>query len=246
MNYLQPITLAFGLVASVIGIYFTDTPPFTHIAAAAVVVVTCFGIVQAFQGEREAAFVRETLAHLVRSVPPSHWWKDKVNSFVQQVARSQGYHLEKIVYDRSDFRDPDANSIFLFKSPTSEGEVRNGLLVLTPADYSELSLLRKDELETGVKSLLFAKRTEDSSEAFAKRLSEVSAALYAVPRVGQGFRVAMQPHDASKPLVLEVGQVRLSFDSAAAHALLKQPPVLRHLSIAREIEKADANLSRYL
>lgn len=246
MNYLQPMTLFFGLVAAVLGIYFVDTPPFTHIAAIAVVVATGFGVVQALQGEREAAFVRGTLAQLARSVPPSPWWKDKANSIVQRVARSKGYLFEKIVYDRPDFHDPKANSIFLFKSPTSEGGLMNGLLVLTPADYSELSLLRKDELETAVNSLLFEKRTEDSAEAFAKRLGEVAAALYAVPRVDQGFQVAIQPHDSSKPLEIKVGQVRLSYDSTAVQALLKQPPVLRNLSIAHEIAKADVNLFRYL
>ena len=59
MNYLQPLTLAFALVAAVLGIYFAETPPFTHIAATAVIVATGIGIVQAVRAEREAAFIRE-------------------------------------------------------------------------------------------------------------------------------------------------------------------------------------------
>lgn len=246
MNYLQLITLACGLIAAVLGIYFAETPPYTHFAATAVIVATVIGIFQAVQAEREAAFIRETLSHLARSVPSSDWWRKKVNSLVQQVGRSQDLLLDRIVYDRSDFHDPEACSIFLFRSPTATGARPNGLLVLTPADYAELSLLRRDELKSAVTGLLLSESVGESLDEFAGRISEVSAALYSVPRVGQGFKVALQINESSKAFVVTVGQVQLAFDTTAVQALLKLRPVERDLQIAREIEKFDVGLARYL
>ena len=118
--------------------------------------------------------------------------------------------------------------------------------MLTPADYSELSLLPQDELKSAVTALLQAESTGDSLDEFARRITEVSAALYGVPRVGQGFKVMLRLDAPSKTFMVTVGQVKLVFDAASVQALLKLRPVLRDLQIAREIEKSDTSLSPYL
>jgi hypothetical protein len=238
--------LVLGLVAAVAGIYFADRPPFTHIAAAAVVVAAAIGIIQALRAEREAAFVRATLAGLARSLPPSPWWKEKVNRLAEEIGKGHGYILQNTVYDRRDFRDPEACSILVFRSPPAKGATRNGLLVLTPRDYSDLSPLGKQELAPAVNQLLLVAPPDSSRKALQRRIGEVAAALYAVPRVGQGFKIATQFDGTSGTLSVTLGHVHLSLDSAAVDRLIKMRPVERDLYVAGEIEKTDPALSHWI
>jgi hypothetical protein len=150
MKHTQTIVLFFGLVAAVLGIYFAERSPFTHIAVAAVLVATIVGIVQAYQAANEAAFVQQTLSHLARSTPPSSWWKEQVDRSIQTIARSQGYLLTTVVFDNANPRKPDTNSIFVFTSRESQTDRPSGLLVVTPMDYAELSLFSKKELKKEV------------------------------------------------------------------------------------------------
>ena len=246
MKHTQTIVLFFGLVAAVLGIYYAERSPFTHIAAAAVLVATVVGIVQAFQAADEAAFVQQTLSHLARSTPPSSWWKEQVDRFIQTTASSQGYLLATVVFDNSNPRKPDTNTIFLFTSRASQTDRPSGLLVVTPADYAELSLFAKNELMREVQRLIFGRWGRTSARDAADRVCGAAVALYTVPRVNEGFKVVMMPHSDSAPLRIEVGPVQLSFDPATVAELLDGPPILRDLRIAEAIETADPLLSKYL
>lgn len=246
MKHTQTIVLFSGLVAAVLGIYYAERPPFTHIAVAAVLVATVVGIVQAYQAANEAAFVQQTLSHLARSTPPSGWWKDKVNKLIQTIGSSEGYLLTKIVFDSSDPDEPDAHSIFIFTSRTTQTERPNGLLVVTPSDYSELSLFAKNEFEKEVRRLVLGSWGGNSERDAAERICETAVALYTVPRVNEGFKVGMSPHSDSTPLRVEVGAVQLLFNPETVTELLGEPPIRRDLRIAEALEAADPLLSKYL
>ena len=177
---MQTIVLVFEALAAVLGIYFTDTPPYTHVAAACVIAATIVGVVQGVQAAAEARFTQQILSNLARSVPASVWWKDKV--------------------DTSDPRDPEAHAIFLFESPKSGATRPGGVLILSPADYAELSLTSKRDLEGDIARLAFGEWATGEPAAVASRVSESAVALYSVPRIGQGFRVASQPFGDKAPI----------------------------------------------
>ncbi len=246
MKQPQVLVLALGTMAAVLGIYFAQKAPYTHIAAAAVVLAAVVGIVQASQEAAKAAFVKETLSRLARSVPPSEWWKDKVRDSIQKIAKIRGYSLHLLVFDASDPRNPEANSVFVFRSSSSPGKRPNGLLVVTPVDYAELSLLAKDELEEGVRELVHGRWGTASDADAASRICDTAAALYGVPRPGKGFKVEVRVHHAETPLTVGVGDVHLSFDLTAVGRLLDEPPIRRDLQVAEAIEKLDPGLSKYL
>tara|TARA_R110002111_G_scaffold164386_3_gene230551 strand:- start:5697 stop:6446 length:750 start_codon:yes stop_codon:yes gene_type:complete len=245
MKHSQQIILVFGLVAAILGIYYADTSPFTHIAAAAVGIATIVGLYQAFQDARDAAFVQQTLSHLVRSIPPGYWWKEKVADLINQTGRSKGYTLNKLYNDKSDPRDADAQSVFIFSPQSSESSEPSGLLVLTLADYRELSLLGRQELGASIAQLMFSPGVR-AGESIEQRITDTLVILYQLPRINQGFKVSMQPHDLSKPLSVEVGHARLSFEPSTVQLLLTKPPIERDLFLAGELMKFDVELSKYV
>ena len=105
-----------ALVAAVLGIYFAEKKPYTHIAAGAVGIATIAGIFLTIESDRDAAFTRQTLSNLARSVPPSFAWRERVRQAVQDAAATRDYHLYQVVYDKADFHDPDATAIHFFRS----------------------------------------------------------------------------------------------------------------------------------
>jgi hypothetical protein len=241
----QIIILIFTLLAGVLGIYFAQEPPYTHIAAGAVIVATIIGIIQTTQDAKDAAFVKQTLSHLVKSIPPSLWWKAKVNELVIKISKSEGYHCRSAVYTRSDPGDPEADCILLFYKKTEDVEPA-GLLVLTPSDYSDLSSLEVRKLEDGVKHLLFGVLGATSAALVAERVTDTLAALYALARFGQGFKIVTKPLGANNPLTVEVGNARFEFKAPEVERLVQMPPIERDLFLARELEKVEGNLSRFL
>jgi hypothetical protein len=243
---MQTIVLVFGALAAVLGIYFTDTPPYTHVAAACVIAATIVGIVQGVQAAEEARFTQQILSNLARSVPASAWWKDTVDTLVQRVCRARGYLLYKKVFDASDPRDPEAHAIFLFESPKSGSTRPGGVLILSPSDYAELSLISKRDLEGDIARLAFGAWATGEPAAVASRVSESAVALYSVPRIGQGFRVASQPFNDNAPLVIETGHARMAFDGDELKQFLNMPPIERDLIVAQKLATIDTGLTKYL
>ena len=243
---MQTIVLVFGLVAAILGIYVAETPPYTHVAALCVAVATIFGIVQGLQADAEARFVQQVLSYLARSVPASSWWKEHVDDLIQKTGASRGFRLYKAYYDSSDPRDPEAHKIFLFKADQTGATSPGGVLVVTPGDYSQLSLVSKRDLPQEIAELMFGQWADGTAAAAAQRVVEAAVALYSLPRVGKGFRVASQPHGEGKPLVVETGTVRISFDGQPLMDFLRLPPLKRDLAVAKEIEKADPDLTKFL
>ncbi len=86
MKYSQSAVLVFGGVAAILGIYFADTAPYTNIAAAAVCAAAVIGLTQVYRQAKDAEYDQQIVHHLVRSIPPSPWWKDRVNEAVQAAA----------------------------------------------------------------------------------------------------------------------------------------------------------------
>jgi hypothetical protein len=247
MKHTQSIVLVFAFVAAVLGIYYAQAAPFTHIAAAAVLVATIVGIFQALRAADEAAFVKQTLSHLARSVPPSDWWKDKIKTMIQQISVEKGYILGKILFDSSNPKDPEANCIFLFRSEVSHTQYPNGILVLTPADYAQLSTIGEKDLAKAVQCLVFGEWGTNSNSDATHRISETAIALYSLSRIHEGFGVRISsPADSMASLIVELGSTELSFDSITLNEILKLPPILRDLKIAEVVSEADPKLSPYL
>src|SRR4030095_14831162 len=146
MKFAEAIALPFAMIASICGIYFAEKPPYTHIAAVAVVVGTAIAFFDALKTAKEKEYAEEMLTHVAGSVPASRQWRDRVREMVTEVARSKGYALIKALATESDFYHPDAATLFLFKS-TNPAECRlKGALVLTPDDYVKLAALGKGKV----------------------------------------------------------------------------------------------------
>jgi hypothetical protein len=243
---MQTIVLVFGAVAAVLGIYFTDTPPYTHVAAVCVLAAAIVGIVQGVQAANEARFTQQILSNLARSVPPSGWWKDKVDDLVRRTCASRGYRFYKKVFDTSDLRDPEAHAIFLFESTTPGAARPGGILILTPADYAELSLVSMGELDSEIAQLAFGQWATGSPAAITDRVSESAVALYSLPRINQGFPVVSHPFSETAAMVIETGQARITFGGNDLTRLLTMPPIERDLTIAKALESVDPGLTKHL
>ena len=245
MKYIQTTVLVFTLVAAVLGIYFAQRPPFTHIAATFVVAATAFGIVQIFRAANEAAFLEQTVSYLARAVPIHYWWKKEIRRRIQTACSLRGYSLSALLCDRNDYRDPQANSILEFKSPASSDRP-SGLLVLTPADYGRLAVFGKNAIPREIERLVSGRWGTGSDEDDAERIAETAEAIYSLPRINEGMKARHTVHTASTPLIIELGSVRLSFDPATVADLLREPPIRRDLKIAEAVEAVDPSVSRFL
>ncbi|WP_028057670.1 hypothetical protein [Candidatus Solirubrobacter pratensis] len=241
----QIIVLAFGLVAAVLGIYAAQESPYTHIAAGAVAIAAVVAAAQAVQAAREADFVKQILSHLARSTPVSAWWRKRVNELVRTGAASRGYLLDKILFDSSDGDDPAASAIFVFRSADPPDSERTGLLVLTPADYAELSLTSQGRLPKDVAALMTGSWAGSTEADVAARLCQTATALYGLS-TRDGFRVSLTPHSSSTPLTMELGSLRLSFSPSKVAELVAEAPIRRDDRIASAIEAHEPDVARYL
>lgn len=245
MKYTQSIVLAFGTVAAILGIYAAQKAPYTDIAAGAVVAAGIVGVAQAFQAARESDFVKQMLSHLARSVPPSSWWKKTVNGLVESTASSRGYSLTKILNDASDRDDPEANTIFVFRAVSSSDLDPGGVLVLTPHDYAELSLRTETQVKGDVEALIRGSWSTSPDEDAAHRICDTAVAIYGLTAPG-GFRVGLSMQSEASPLIIEVGQLRLSFGQDELWQLCSAPAIQRDLRIANAIEANDPTLVVHL
>lgn len=250
MKYAFSLTPVFTLFAALLGIYFAREGPYTHISAGVVLAITALGIQQAHQASIREKFVKQILSHLTRSIPASFWWKRKVEEYVRKAARSQNYILYRMYYDCSDFHDPEARSIFLFASETSDKDKVSGMLVLAPEDYAELSLFSGKELEREIRQSLFGHWGNDTLEGDASvignRVLHIVASLYALPRIGQGFRLALQYSDGVTPLIVNAGDISMSINSNKLKELLQLSPIVRTFQIAKIMEQLDPEVSKFL
>jgi hypothetical protein len=240
--------LAVGAVA--LGIYMALPGPDTHRAAVSVPTET--GMNQAMPSERDGKSVRLISSPPPRSVRSSWQWRERVRAVIQQSAAARDYRLYKALYDKPDYPDPDARTIFLFKSATSRNSVPHGLLVLTPEDYVELSMLDKTGFEAEIDQRLFGQWARDHGQdadalaAFGQHVLDLASILYAQPRIDQKFPVTMRPPHDGAPLVVECGDLYLSLDRSTLERILQLPAIERDLQIAELIEKLDPEISTYL
>jgi hypothetical protein len=239
----------FLLVAGVLGISLAGQQ--IHSPMTAVLLVTGAGMNQDIPYDRDATLVSQPSSSLDRSVPTTWQWRERVRALVQKTAAKKGYRVYKALYDKEDYPDPDARAIFLFKSSESVTSEPHGLLVMTPEDYSALSVLEQT-VEAEVDQRLFGRwatehgRDAHSLEAFGHHVLDIASVLYAQPRIDRNFRVAMRPPNKGEPLVVECGDLQLSIDSTMINRLLEQPAIERDLHIAEMIEKLDPTISTYL
>jgi hypothetical protein len=240
------------MIAAIIGIYWAVKPPYTHIAAIAVIVATAIGFLDALKTTKEKEYAEEMLRHLARSLPPNMYWKDTVRRLITQLGRSKGYALQKNYFTGSSFDDPEAKTIFLFGSTNADDSRLKGVLVLTPGDYVELASLGKSRVKERLKELMFGQwekelvKDDKESEEFGSRFAEAAAALYSLPRLGTGFKISLSSPADGKSLEARIGEVNLSFDKAKLDELVMDSPLVRTLKVARMIEKTDPALSKFL
>jgi hypothetical protein len=203
-------------------------------------------------GEGEATGVGSLDLSLPRSVPTTWQWRERVRAVVQKTAAAKDYRLYNALYDKEDYPDPDAKTIFLFKSATSPGSAPHGLLILTPEDYADLSMLHETELEAEIVHRLFSQwagehgRDAQSMETFAKHVLNIASVLYAQPRIEEKFPVAINFSPGVVPFSVECGDLHLSLDSIMIDRLLEQPAMKRDLHLAEMIEKRAPDISAYL
>jgi hypothetical protein len=233
-----------------LGISFAEPNRYTHLAPASVASVAA--MTQVIDSDRDAEFVRKTSSPVAPSVQPGWQWRERLRAVVQKRAETQGYRLYKALYDKSDYPDPDARTIFLFKSSKSTNSEPLGLLVLTPEDYSALADLDWPVFEAEIDQRLFGPwakghgRDADSLVAFSDHVLKVASSLYALPRMNQNFQVSIQPPHGAMPLVVECGDLYLSLDHSIIERMLRQPAIERDLHIAKMIEQLEPEVSTYL
>ena len=239
----------FVLVAGVTGISFSGLQ--IHGPIASVLPAAGAGMNQDIPYDRDATLVSQPSSSLVRSVPTTWQWRERVRAVVQKTAATKGYRVYKALYDKENYPDPDARVIFLFKSSKSKDSEPHGLLVMTPGDYSALSVMEQT-VEAEVDQRLFGRwatehgRDAHSLEAFGHHVLDIASVLYAQPRIDQDFPRAMKPPHGDAPLIVECGDLQLSLDSTMINRLLEQPAIERDLHIAEMIEKLAPVVSVYL
>lgn len=241
---------AFALGAVALGVYVALPSP--DIQRAAVSITTEAGTNQTIPSERDGKSVRPISSSPARSVRAGWQWRERVRAVIQKTAAAKDYRLYKALYDKTDYPDPDARAIFLFKSSKSVTSEPHGLLVLTPEDYVELSRLDKTGFEAEIDQRLFGQwamdhgQDADALAVFGQHVLDLASILYAQPRIDLKFPVAMRPPHDGAPLVVECGDLHLSLDSTIIDRLLEQPAIERDLRIAEMIEKLDPTVTSYL
>jgi hypothetical protein len=252
LEYAQAIILPFSMVAALIGIYFVEKKPYTHIAAVAVVVATIIGLVDAVKTVREKHYAEEMLRHLARSSPPSPYWKDEVRKMITEIGRPSGYALVRAYYTRTDYDDPEAATVFVFRSTNLTYSGVKGLLVLTPSDYVELASLGKQKVRARLREWMFGRwekhptKDDGSTEEFMERLGQTAAALYTLPNLKKGFNVSVRRSDDGKSITIQTGEAELSFPPGYLGQLLTLPPLERTVRVAQMIAKTEPRLNKYL
>jgi len=244
------ILVALALGAVVVGTYVALPKPDRQ--KGAVSVPTKAGINQSIPSDGDEKSLRLISSSPGRSVRSSWQWRERVRAVVQQTAATRDYRLYKALYDKPDYPDPDARTIFLFKSSESTNPAPHGLLVLTPEDYVELSVLDKAGFEAEIDQRLFGRwplatgQNADALTAFGQHVLDITSVLYAQPRIDQEFGVSMQPPHDGAPLVMECGDLHLSLDRSTLERILQLPAIERDLQIAELIEKMAPEISAYL
>jgi hypothetical protein len=240
MKHSQTVVLLTGLVAAVLGIFYAQKAPYTYIAAGAVAVACVVGIIQSYYQAREADFAQQILDHLARSIPPSPWWKERIQELVGSSARSRGFILRETWSNSSDPDDVDADTIFVFRSPAPSEDQVSGLLIVSPDQYSELATLARSRLKSGVDDLVHGKWSTGSDMTPARRLARSAAALYGLAHFGSGgFPVKLHINGEDSSATITVGNVDLAVDKAFLDQLCQKPAIIRDLTIARTLERLD-------
>jgi hypothetical protein len=253
INYAPAIILPFTMVAALIGIYFAQGKPFyRHIAATAVVIATIIGLLDAVRNVKDKAYTEEVLRHLARSLPPNTYWKDRVRRMIGDLAGAEGYALVKAYYTRSDFADPEASTILLFRSRDSENTALKGVLVITPSDYTELAALGREHVISRLRAMMLGEwelgptKDDPSAESFEEHLTQTVVALYTLPNFGKAFKVSTRTPSNTKSIIIQTGEFTLAFDEPILQELSALPPLKRNVRVAQMIAKSQPGLNNYL
>lgn len=237
----------FLLATSLAAIYLVPRrSPYTHIAAAIVLVASVLAIAQAVRAARAAELARPRLANLASS---SRQWKDAVRMVVARVAAAEGYLVHRVLADAANFDDPAGGRIFVFVSDKNSSGAPNGLLVVTPDDFAALSRLETGRLEQEIRLALFdhwgtARLARHRPEIVA-RIADTAARLYSLQFFGVGFRVAIGP-DVSGGLQARVGPFDLEFSREELEHLIELPYIQMNLRILEALGKIDSSVERFV
>jgi hypothetical protein len=246
----ENIFVAFALGAVVLGTYVALPKP--DLQQWAVSVPTEAGINQAIPSDSDEKSFRLISSSPARSVRSSWQWRERVRAVVQQTAATRDYRLYKALYDKPDYPDPDARTIFFFKSSKSTNPAPHGLLVLTPEDYVALAVLDETVFEAEIDQRLFGHWATDHGQeaealaAFSQHVLDLVSILYAQPKIDQKCRIAMVPPHSEAPLAVECGEFRLSLDRSLMEHLFQQPAMDRDRHIAEMVGKGDPKIMPYL
>ena len=120
----------------------------------------------------------------------------------------------------------------------------HGLLVVTPEQYSELSLLGGKALSLGVEDLLWGKWGADSATGATQRVAETAVALYTLAPRERALKISTSPHRGVEPMLIRLGSLELVFDFATVNRLLDEPPIRRDLLVAKALNDLDASVGR--
>lgn len=244
------IISALTLLAVVMGMSFLLFNKKIHQPAVSVLIEKSLN--DALSSPEDKASVRLVVSPPAGTVRPSWQWRERVRAVVQQTAAKNDYRVYQALYDKPEYPDPDARTIFLFQSPEANRPLPHGLLVLTPKDYIELAVLDQTALEAAIHQWLFGQwainqgRDADARAAFGQHVLNLASILYAQPRMEQEFPVSMQLPLGEAPLIVECGDLYLSLDSTLVNRLLDQPALERDRAIAKIVEELDPQITPYL
>ncbi len=161
-------------VAAVIGLYFGKDKNLVHLAAAAAGVTTIFSIMLLVRSERDSSFTKNALTNLIRAIQPGEYVREAIKSRISQAAGALG--LPDMVVKQFGSR-------LVFEFRKLESDKRCGLLVLTPKDLSELSLVDQMHLAGAIKNQVLASwGTDDLSKdwnTIADRIYDIAHVIFA-------------------------------------------------------------------
>jgi hypothetical protein len=245
-RHLQTVVLLAGLVSAIIGIFFAKQEPYTGIAAGAASIACAISIWQSYRQARDARHSKEMLQNLVRSSPSSKLSIDKLRELVISKAKSHGFIFRQMVSTRSDSYDPEADTIFVFRSPDDASSTITGILVIPPATYSDISTLPEKQVALAVEKIVNGKLSPDLNEETRDALTNSVLGLASLANYGEGFSVKRTTNGEGTAMTLTAGKIEVSFVGDYLRRLCAMPAILRDLSIAKTVNEQQSSLAEYI
>ena len=252
MKYSSAVSPILGLAAAAIGILVLNRAPYNYFAVIAAAGATAVTIRESYRAERDAAYVRSLLRGLARTVPPARSWKRKVDTLVEDIARSKGYRPLVSIWDSTDFDSPDASVAHWFDVETGAPD-SYAVIVLRPDDYSDLMVVPGERLRDtidrtlfGIEQSPFGGPAEVSVPSAARYVEDILSVVYGAMHVGARFRKGCQFAERYTNFTVTVGTISITMEQDAVGRLAELPRIVANASVIESAASSSDEVSHYL